>query len=266
MLELKTLLASNAPVDGGDVRRVKRALNWLGYYMPDEKVGLSDTPDRALFDAIRQFQSDHDLSVTGEMRPGDEVVEVLDAQTASGELKGQYVWKTMQDSRVRGSHAAREGQVMEWGDHPHPGEEENCRCWATAVDPCIKLSVDLQNEQLDLERTLKKMNEADRQAKQLRKELDDTIEGIKKAARESGIDLGGALIPGVNGRLPSLSIIIEIGKAVPNVGKAVKKYLDKWNALNDKINEQVDLRKEAEELREKIRKLREEMEKAGCDF
>ena len=52
----------------------------------------------------------------------------------------EYRWQTMQDSRVRPSHRARQGKIFRWDEPPedgHPGEAIRCRCVA---DPVIKLA------------------------------------------------------------------------------------------------------------------------------
>lgn len=48
-----------------------------------------------------------------------------------------YIWRTVNDNRVREEHADREGEHFEWDDPPaedaydgHPGTPINCRCWA----------------------------------------------------------------------------------------------------------------------------------------
>ncbi|WP_193788037.1 phage minor head protein [Magnetospira sp. QH-2] len=50
--------------------------------------------------------------------------------------EGTYIWRTVGDNKVRSSHADREGQTFSWDDPPeggHPGEAENCRCWAEEI-------------------------------------------------------------------------------------------------------------------------------------
>lgn len=45
----------------------------------------------------------------------------------------RYVWRTMNDNRVRDEHVDREGESFSWGDPPeggHPGEDIQCRCYA----------------------------------------------------------------------------------------------------------------------------------------
>jgi len=45
-----------------------------------------------------------------------------------------YVWITSEDGRVRPSHAAKHGQYFVWGETDiDPGDEENCRCYASPV-------------------------------------------------------------------------------------------------------------------------------------
>lgn len=39
-----------------------------------------------------------------------------------------YIWRTMEDDRVRPEHAARNGLVFDDNYRPEPGEEYNCRC------------------------------------------------------------------------------------------------------------------------------------------
>lgn len=49
---------------------------------------------------------------------------------------GQYIWRTVQDDKVRGAHAARAGKIFSWTNPPeggHPGEDYNCRCWAEVI-------------------------------------------------------------------------------------------------------------------------------------
>lgn len=49
---------------------------------------------------------------------------------------GQYVWSTARDERVRPTHAAMEGTIVDWNKPPpigHPGSEINCRCIAQPI-------------------------------------------------------------------------------------------------------------------------------------
>jgi len=63
-IELLGPVAANGPVDGFDVRQVKRALNRLGYYQPYPKIGMTDVSDKAMFDAVKSFQKDNWIKFT----------------------------------------------------------------------------------------------------------------------------------------------------------------------------------------------------------
>lgn len=49
----------------------------------------------------------------------------------------RYTWRTMQDERVRPTHADKEGNEYDWDDAPadtgHPGEDYQCRCYAEPI-------------------------------------------------------------------------------------------------------------------------------------
>ncbi len=50
--------------------------------------------------------------------------------------QGSYIWRTTGDSKVRSSHAGRNGKTFSWDAPPqggHPGEAYNCRCRAEDV-------------------------------------------------------------------------------------------------------------------------------------
>lgn len=127
-IELNKTFKSNSKVDELDVRQIKKALNRLGYYTPYEKTGIIGVPDRAVFDSLKQFQRDQGLAATGMAKPGDETIESLNAQI-SKEPEGTYIWRSVEDGKVRSSHAAYNRTERAWSDSPDPGEEFNCRCW-----------------------------------------------------------------------------------------------------------------------------------------
>lgn len=55
-------------------------------------------------------------------------------QTRQGSLGiSRYIWRTSLDERVRDTHAALEGKLIDWNSPPrvgHPGEDFQCRCRA----------------------------------------------------------------------------------------------------------------------------------------
>jgi hypothetical protein len=128
-IELSQPFASNGEVDEHDVKQMKKALNRLGYYQPYEKVGITGIADKAVFDALKAFQQDHGLPATGVAKPDDETVGALNKE-AIKTPNGRYIWRTVEDGKVRSGHAQFNRTIRAWSDTPDPGEEFNCRCWA----------------------------------------------------------------------------------------------------------------------------------------
>ncbi len=53
-----------------------------------------------------------------------------------------YVWRSMDDEKVRGSHAENDDRIFAWDEPPstgHPGEEFNCRCYAEPLTELPRL-------------------------------------------------------------------------------------------------------------------------------
>lgn len=63
-----------------DVIILKGALAALGYYDLNSQTGKSPYADQALFDAIKAFQADYGLPVTGTITPGSPFMDTLNAQ------------------------------------------------------------------------------------------------------------------------------------------------------------------------------------------
>ena len=156
-IKLSKPFAANTAVDEFDVRQVKKTLNRLGYYQPYEKTGIIGIPDAGVFAALKAFQKDQGLQPTGAAKPDDDTVKVLNKE-ASKTPEGSYIWRTVEDDKVRSSHAAFNRTVRDWSDHPDPGEEFNCRCWAEPVDQAMGLHQELISEVNDAN---KKWNEED---------------------------------------------------------------------------------------------------------
>lgn len=135
-IKLTKPFAANGKVDEFDVRQMKKALNRLGFYQPYEKIGITGIPDQAVFDALKEFQKDHGLRVTGEARPGDETIQVLKKEYEKTP-EGYYIWRTVEDNKVRNEHAQYNRTIRAWNDSPDPGEDYNCRCWAEPIDSRI---------------------------------------------------------------------------------------------------------------------------------
>jgi hypothetical protein len=66
-------------VDPDDVVAAKQSLQALGYYEPWDG-GINAFTDNALFNGIRAFQEDHELTVDGYMDPGGETATEIGKQ------------------------------------------------------------------------------------------------------------------------------------------------------------------------------------------
>ncbi len=116
----------------------------------------------------------------GRMGRGGEYRNLSTEDTDEEEKKGEYVWRTQGDGKVRESHAARDGEVFSWESPPdggHPGEAPNCRCWAEDVKDneaeCKALRHEIENQQIAVD-------EAYRQWETMQKELRDAIKEQQK--------------------------------------------------------------------------------------
>ena len=87
-----------------------------------------------------RLQEIGDISENDAMRIARDQIGKLNAQVNQDRQQAlgadSYVWRTVNDNRVRDEHSEREGQVFRWDDPPedgHPGEPIQCRCWAEPV-------------------------------------------------------------------------------------------------------------------------------------
>lgn len=94
----------------------------------------------------------------------------------------KYRWSSSHDSRVRNSHAARDGKIFSFSDSPIPGEEVNCRCVAIPVtDPKAKID----GKPTDFETTDKpKVTRHEARAQEILKARDDRRKARAEAARQ----------------------------------------------------------------------------------
>lgn len=93
-----------------------------------------------MFNALKKFQTAQNLPATGTIKPGDETEQALNREAAKTP-DGSYIWRTVEDDKVRGNHAAFSRTIRKWSDAPDPGEDFNCRCWAEPADDKAKPSV-----------------------------------------------------------------------------------------------------------------------------
>lgn len=134
---LQAPLAPYGDAQAYDVQKLKTVLNHLGYYRPNPQTGLDDEiREPALFAALNAFQRDQGIEAYNHVFPRDETALALDKAARAIPKSQRYIWRTVGDGDVRGSHADREGRFFTWNDPPeggHPGEDFNCRCWAEPV-------------------------------------------------------------------------------------------------------------------------------------
>jgi peptidoglycan hydrolase-like protein with peptidoglycan-binding domain len=124
---------SSEAVTSDAVLYLKKSLNRLGYYSPLSATGITPIPDKSMVDALKHFQANHKLAPTGVIKEGDDTARLL--KTENEQLaSGFYMWRTVNDQKVRAEHAVYNGTVRAWSDAPDPGEDYNCRCWAESVE------------------------------------------------------------------------------------------------------------------------------------
>ena len=128
-IKLSQPFAPNSAAAPFDVLQVKKGLNRLGYYTPLATTGITDIPDTAVFSALKKFQKDFGLSVTGIINPNDATLRLLNLEI-SKTPKGHYIWRTVGDNKVRPSHAVLDNTVRSWDESPNPSQDFGCRCWA----------------------------------------------------------------------------------------------------------------------------------------
>ncbi len=141
-LDLETYIGREKEADGYDIRKVKAALNRLGYYTPDETAGITQEAEPAFFTALKAFQRQNGIEPDGRIGPGSlserALNDAVKTHNVNSLFAGWYIWRTVGDEKVRGNHAQREARIFSWDNPPdggHPGEDYNCRCWAEAYYP-----------------------------------------------------------------------------------------------------------------------------------
>jgi len=76
IFNLNQTLASNSAADPDDTLNAKRALGSLGYYKTPD-YGMTKYPDEGLFNGIKSFQKDNNLTKDGVMNPAGETATQL---------------------------------------------------------------------------------------------------------------------------------------------------------------------------------------------
>jgi len=89
-LSLSSPLGETSPADPDDVLRAKHAFRKLRYYEVPS-YGLTPYPDQSLFDGIRAYQKDKNLTVDGLMMPAGETEQSVNNSLAADASKPENV-------------------------------------------------------------------------------------------------------------------------------------------------------------------------------
>jgi peptidoglycan hydrolase-like protein with peptidoglycan-binding domain len=231
-INLNKPFAANAAVDEGDVRQMKRALNRLGYYQPNEKTGITGTPDHGIFHALRDFQKDHGLPPTGTAKPEDDAMKTLN-NTPAQQSGGQYIWRTAGDDKVRDAHAALDETVRDFADSPSPGEDFNCRCWA---EPVSSQRMPIPPRKPNCNKEKEAYQEAKQKIKELESRKEKLLEEIGEL-REKLKELGEKMIEILGINMSAFIITIPINK-LDFLAELLRRYFG--NIISSELLETAD--------------------------
>ncbi len=248
-IKLSKSFAANGKVEEYDVRQMKKALNRLGYYQPYEKIGITDIPDRDVFEALKAFQKNHSLRPTGEASPGDETVQALDKESAKTP-DGHYIWRTVEDEKVRSEHAQYNRTIRAWSDSPDPGEDYNCRCWAEPISIQEKYGPsDCRKEQEKYDAAKERFQRLDERLKSLQKEIDVLQKEKDKLLKEIKHHMAGTAlgmwvmdfpIAWLEGNIPNIMRKFAGSKVQKSLMDQLQDLFDKFTKLNTELKYKED--------------------------
>ena len=146
-MDALTLPVTTGQTPGGpDIRRVKIALNRLGFYTPPKNTGITADAEAGFRMSLKAFQRSKAIPAGEGIGPGSLTERVLTEALARHNDRSLYTWRTVGDGKVRGTHRLREGRRFLWDDPPeggHPGEDFGCRCWAEPLAPIYNPWLDM---------------------------------------------------------------------------------------------------------------------------
>ncbi len=115
-LKLKNGVGASRDSNPKDVIKAKTVLNVLGELKPDPELGLNGFVDHPFDTVVRRFQKRRGLLVTGEIKPGDETEDAINAELGRMERQPRRAGSA---GRALLSSAARaEGTKKEMGQRP----------------------------------------------------------------------------------------------------------------------------------------------------
>lgn len=130
------------------VQRLERLFNNVYFLLPprkstDFRMGRSSglaLPTDSASCSIKAFSKIEPITIQVQneiallsARTARELMQKFDVRRQQQAKMKQYIWRTMQDDRVRESHAANEGLVFTWGEGNYPGNDPGCRCWPEPI-------------------------------------------------------------------------------------------------------------------------------------
>jgi len=181
---------------------------------------------------------------------------------------GEYIWRTVRDSKVRSAHADREGKLFSWTNPPpggHPAEDYNCRCWAETAEKkpsaeCIQLSVDLRNSEAQEVTESNHLNDEIDRVTVLDAEIIAAKEIVIEEAWKIGLDISMSSL----GDLAKKNILVKVIAGAVEL----KPAYDEIQSLNSEriqaIKEEHFYLSRYRKQREISRAIRAKMEKKGC--
>lgn len=103
IIELETTLVRGGQADAQDVRALKRALNCIGFYIPDKEKGMTGEAGPDFWDSLYAYQRARAMPF-GEETGADSLTErFLNEDLAALDDNAVYVWRTVGDDKVRGT-------------------------------------------------------------------------------------------------------------------------------------------------------------------
>ena len=167
---------------------------------------------------------------------------------------GLYIWRTASDSKVRSTHANREGKVYSWSNPPeggHPGEDFNCRCRAEERD-CTIQWVELRDIVKELVPLGAELSQVNRKIHNLRITIEQNRAGIKDLEIAASILAMGRVLDFIP---HPLARAVKVASQITKVMVAVKLRTIRAE-FEVNLTKLKELEKEQPELGKKVRSLK----------
>ncbi|PHS78941.1 MAG: hypothetical protein COB59_04605 [Rhodospirillaceae bacterium] len=171
--------------------------------------------------------------------------------------EGEYIWRTEGDSKVRSSHAERNGKTFSWDNPPeggHPGEAENCRCTAEAVKKPTCLIEKLEFEKIAQKLTPKEaeLGEVERRINNINLKIEDNYDDIALLEEaEYWLTIGSSLTKAKNRYAKVAGYVSEL-----TLGMIKAKIYEIEAELKTNIAKLENLAKERSKLEKEVQSLK----------